>query len=113
MCYNSSFGGIMPNKQEEIEAIKLNIIKYHLSNFCKRNSRTLGLLFKALIQSEKTNHIQKTANHTTPPNTKTSPKSSTKKTQTNQNTPNKTDTIHLEELKLDIPTPKPPLNIEG
>ena len=103
----------MPSKQEEIEAIKLNIIKYHLSNFCKHNSRTLGLLFKTLIQSEKTNHIQKTANHTTPPSTKTSPKSSTNKAQTNQNIPNTSTPKHLEKHKIDIHTPKHPLNIEG
>lgn len=39
-------------KAEEISAIRTNIIKYHLSKFCKANANALALIFKALIRGE-------------------------------------------------------------
>lgn len=39
-------------KTEEISAIRANIIKYHLSRFCKANANALALIFKALIRGE-------------------------------------------------------------
>lgn len=39
-------------KTEEIDAIRVNIIKYHLSKFCKANANALALIFKALMRGE-------------------------------------------------------------
>ncbi|MBD5165483.1 hypothetical protein [Helicobacter sp.] len=39
-------------KTEEINAIRTNIMKYHLGKFCKANANALALIFKALIRGE-------------------------------------------------------------
>lgn len=39
-------------KSEAICAIRIGIIKYHLSKFCKTNASALALIFKTLIKGE-------------------------------------------------------------
>lgn len=101
-------------KQKQIQTIQLDIIKYQLSDFCKRNSKALALIFKALLKGEKT--AKQNQESTSKDKPKKSPKS-TPNPQPNspESIPNPTQesTIHLKELDLDIPAPKPPLNIEG
>ncbi|WP_297810159.1 hypothetical protein [uncultured Helicobacter sp.] len=40
------------NKTEEIRDIRANIIKHHLTKFCKANATALALIFKALMRGE-------------------------------------------------------------
>lgn len=95
-----------PNKQQQIKNIQLDIIKHQFSNFCKHNSKALALIFKALIKGE--NAAQSNPRL----NTQNKSIDSIESSKTNHKT-NQESTIHLKELELDIPLPKPPLNIEG
>ncbi len=95
----------MPKKQQ-INDIRLNIIKYQFSNFCKHNPKALALIFKVLIKSESVAQDNKKSK----PQNKSTNLAESKIV--NQKT-NQESTIHLDDLELDIPLPKPPLNIEG
>lgn len=39
-------------KEKEISAIRVSIVQYHLSKFCKANATALALIFKALLRGE-------------------------------------------------------------
>lgn len=95
-----------PNKQQQIKNIQLDIIKHQFSNFCKHNSKALALIFKALIKGESSTQENKKSNPKNKPIDSTESKTANPKT-------TQESTIHLKELELDIPLPKPPLNIEG
>ncbi len=94
-------------RQKQIKNIQLNVIKYQLSNFCKRNSKALALIFKALLKGEKITPQDKSKK-----TFQSTPKLSSKSQKPNPK-PTQESTLHLKELDLDIPIPKSPLNIEG
>lgn len=94
------------SKRQQINDIRLNIIKYQFSDFCKHNPKALALIFKALIKGESATQSNKKSK---PQNKSTNlAESKIANPKTNQES-----TIHLDDLELDIPLPKPPLNIEG
>lgn len=37
---------------QDVDSIEISIIKYQLNTFCKKNAKTLAILFKALIRAE-------------------------------------------------------------